>query len=123
MKPLPTTVALTALLLPSFAASQRLENPKALRLQGEQVNRLTLRRGDAPEKHYPAAAKKTALDGVVVVDVLLNEAGQVLEAQVVSELPQEAGFGLAALDTVKTYEFHNPLKRWVLLALTIEFLP
>jgi TonB family protein len=123
MKRFPATVLLPALLLAPLAAAQRLENPKALRLQGEQVNLLTLQRGDAPEKHYPAAAKKAALDGVVVVDVLLNEAGQVLEAQVVSELPQEAGFGLAALDTVKTFEFHNPLRRWVLLALTIEFLP
>lgn len=115
--------ALLAGLLPSIAAPQRIENPRALRLRGEQVELLRLQRGDAPEKHYPAAAKKAGLDGVVVVDVMLNEAGQVLEAQVVSEQPRDAGFGLAALDTVKTFEFENPLRRWVLVALTVEFLP
>jgi hypothetical protein len=57
------------------------------------------------------------------VDLLLNEAGQVLEAQVISESPRDMGFGLAALDTAKTFEFHNPLQKLVLLTVTIEFEP
>lgn len=101
----------------------RIENRRALRLRDEDVYRVRLLRGDAPEKHYPAQAKAERLDGVVVVDLLLNETGQVLEAQVISESPEGLGFGLAALDTAKTYEFENPFRRWVLLALTIEFLP
>lgn len=105
------------------AAAQRIENPRAVRVTGEQLEGFRLLRGDAPEKHYPAAARQAALDGVVVVDVLLNELGRVLEAQVVSEAPRNAGFGLAALDTAKTFEFENPLQRWVVLSLTIEFAP
>jgi TonB family protein len=106
-----------------IAAAQRIEDPRALRLQGVQVNLLRFQRGDEPAKHFPAAAKKAALDGVVIVDVMLNEAGRVLEAQVISETPRDQGFGLAALDLVKTFEYENPLKRWVLVSLTIEFLP
>jgi hypothetical protein len=60
---------------------------------------------------------------LVIVDLLLNEAGQVLEAQVLNESPRGHGFGLAALDVAKTYEFANPLGRLVLFSLTIEFVP
>lgn len=94
-----------------------------MRLQGEQVNRLRLRRGDEPEKYYPPRAKAARLDGLVTVDLLLNEAGQVLEAQVINESPEGEGFGLAALDAAKTYEYENPFGRWVLFAITIQFLP
>ncbi len=111
------------LLLSMPAMAQRIENPRALRLTGEQAEQLRLLRGDTPEQHFPAAAKAAALDGVVVVDVLLNDTGQVLEAQVVSEQPRGQGFGLAALDTVKTFEFENPHRRLLLVALTVEFLP
>lgn len=107
----------------SPAVRGRIENQRALRLQGEQVNRLRLRRGDAPEKYYPPAARAARLDGLVTVDLLLNEAGQVLEAQVIHESPEGEGFGLAALDAAKTYEYENPFGRWVLVAITIQFLP
>ncbi|HWL64305.1 MAG TPA: TonB family protein [Steroidobacteraceae bacterium] len=116
-------LASAGLLMSLPAMAQRIENPRALRLEGEQAAQLRLLRGDTPEQHFPAAAKAAALDGVVVVDVLLNDAGQVLEAQVVSEQPGGHGFGLAALDTVKTFEFENPHRRLLLLALTVEFLP
>ena len=123
MKPALLPFILACALLSSFAAAQRIENPRALRLQDEQAEQLRRLRGEAPEKYFPAAAKEAALDGVVVVDVLLNEAGQVLEAQVVSEQPRGAGFGLAALDAVKTFEFENTYRRLLLVALTVEFLP
>lgn len=123
VKPALLASLLACVLLPSLVAAQRLEHPRALRLQGDQAEQLRLLRGDAPAKHFPAAAKAAALDGVVVVDVLLNEAGQVLEAQVVNEQPRGHGFGLAALDTVKTFEFENPHRRLLLVALTVEFLP
>jgi TonB family protein len=121
---LPTFVASAGLLLGSLpVTAQRLENPNALRLVGEQLEQVRLLRGDTPMQHYPPAAKAAAIDGSAVVDVLLNEVGQVLEAQVVSESPRNAGFGLAALDTAKTFEFENQLKRLVVLSLTIEFQP
>jgi hypothetical protein len=39
------------------------------------------------------------------------------------ESPPDAGFGLAALDVAKTYEFYNPLKKLVLMDVVISFLP
>lgn len=120
----PIIAAAAALLLASLpAAAQRLEHPEAVRLAGEHVAKVVLLRGDTPMQHYPPAARAAAIDGSVVVEVLLNEVGQVLEAQVVSESPRNAGFGLAALDTAKTFEFENTLKRLVILSLTIEFQP
>lgn len=107
--------------LPGYG--KRLERPGAKRLTGDDVLRLELLRGDSPQKHYPAAARKAALDGSVVVDLYVNEAGQVLEAQVLSESPRGHGFGLAALDTAKTFEFANPFGSRLLIAYTIEFLP
>jgi TonB family protein len=100
-----------------------IERPGAVRVRGEQADRFVLLRGDSPQQHYPPAARAAALDGIVTVDLLLNEAGQVLEAVVLSESPPDQGFGLAALDVAKTYEFANPLKKLVLLSLTIEFTP
>lgn len=97
--------------------------PQALRLAGPAVARLKLLRGASPSDFYPAAARELGLDGSAVVDLLINEGGLVVEAQVISESPRDRGFGLAALDTAKTYEFVNPLKRLVLLSLVIEFLP
>jgi TonB family protein len=102
---------------------KRLEYPGAVRLMGEQVARLMLLKGDEPARHYPAQAKLDGVDGIVIVDLLVNEAGQVQEAAVLSESPPGQGFGLAALDTAKTYEFANTVKKPVLMALTIEFLP
>jgi TonB family protein len=103
--------------------AQRLERPEALRIAGEQAAQLVLLRGDAAFAHYPPQAKSEGVDAVVVVDLLLNADGQVLEAQVVSESPPAKGFGLAALDTAKTFEFSNPFRRQVLVAWTVEFLP
>ena len=97
--------------------------PDALRLQGTQTTQLRWLRGDAPEKHYPAFARAEGLDGIVTVDLLINADGQVLEAQVISESPPGVGFGLAALDTAKTYEYENRLHRLVLMSITVGFLP
>lgn len=104
-------------------ATGRIQDSRALRVQGEQLRAFRMLRGDSPQAHYPPAARKAGLDGFVTVDVMINEAGQVLEAQVISESPTGKGFGLAALDAAKTFEFENPLKRWVLFTLNIEFLP
>ncbi|HUG72992.1 MAG TPA: TonB family protein [Steroidobacteraceae bacterium] len=119
----PGTLMLSSLLAAVPAAAQRIENAKAVRIAGAQLQGFRLLRGDSPAQHYPAAARQRALDASVVVDLLLNESGRVLEAQVVGAADDDAGFGLAALDTAKTFEFENPLKRWVLLSVTIEFAP
>lgn len=95
----------------------------ARRLTGADTARLRLLRGDAPAAHYPPRARAEGIDGHVVVDLLINAAGQVQEAEVLSESPAGHGFGLAALDAVKTYEFDNPFQAPVLMALTIQFEP
>lgn len=101
----------------------RIDDPRAERLVADSLAGFRMLRGDSPDKHYPAGARQAALDGFVVVDVMVNEAGQVLEAQVIRESPEGQGFGIAALDTAKTFEFENPLRRWVVFTLNIEFLP
>jgi len=107
----------------SLALTGRLQRPDALRVQGAQVAQLRRRRGDEPEAHYPAGAKADGIDGLVTVDLLITPEGFVQEAQVVTESPAGAGFGLAALDVVKTWEFNNDLKRLVLLLVSVSFLP
>ncbi len=89
------------------SAAGKLLRPDAVRVSGKEAERFTLLRGDTAAQHYPERARKEAVDGIVVVDLLLNEQGQVLEAQVVGESPEKWGFGLAALDTAKTMEFAN----------------
>jgi TonB family protein len=101
----------------------RIVRPDALRVAGKDTERFKLLRGDTPEQHFPATARKEALDGVVAVDLLLNERGEVLEAQVISESPSGWGFGLAALDVAKTFVFANPLRRLVLMSTDITFVP
>lgn len=101
----------------------KLIRPDAVRVTGKDAERFKLLRGDTPEQHYPAAARKDAVDGIVAVDLLLNEQGQVLEAQIIAESPTGVGFGLAALDAAKTCEFANPLKKLVLLSINVEFTP
>jgi TonB family protein len=105
------------------ALTGTLQRPDALRVQGAQVARLRRRRGDEPEQHYPAEARSQGLDGLVMVDLLITTEGYVQEAQVVTESPADAGFGLAALDVVKTWEFDNDLKRLVLMTVAVSFLP
>jgi TonB family protein len=101
----------------------RLVHPDALRIEGAQTARLRLRRAEPVEKFYPAEARRKGLDGIVTVDLLINAEGYVAEAQVISESPAGEGFGLAALDVAKTFEYFNDLKRPVLMAVTVSFLP
>lgn len=106
-----------------LALTGRLQRPDALRVQGQQLAGLRRRRGDEPQAHYPADAKAQGVDGLVMVDLLITPEGFVQEAQVVTESPAGAGFGLAALDVVKTWEFDNDLRRLVLLVVSVSFLP
>lgn len=105
------------------AGLKLMDRPDALRLSEKQIKQLERKFGDNAFDHYPEAAKRDAIDGVVVVDMLLNIEGQVLEAEVAAESPTGFGFGLAALDTAKTFEFRNTFKRRVLLTWQFEFLP
>jgi hypothetical protein len=105
------------------SALKLMVRPDALRLTEKQIKELELLRGDTAFDHYPPKAKREAIDALVVVDMLLNVEGQVLEAEVASESPPGFGFGLAGLDTAKTFEFRNTFKRRVLLTWQFEFVP
>jgi len=103
--------------------SGRITHPGATRVSGADIPRFKLLRGETAAQHFPAEAKAAKLKGTVKVDLLLNDMGQVLEAQVISEAPKGKGFGLAALDAAKTFEFENPLHKMVLLSMDVEFTP
>ena len=79
------------------SALKLMQRPDALRLteKADQAARAATSATTAFD-HYPAAAKRDAIDGLVVVDMLLNAEGQVLEAEVAAESPPGFGFGLAA---------------------------
>jgi len=95
----------------------------AIRLVGTQTAKVRLLRSHPVDEFYPAEAKRNGLDGIVTVDLLINELGLVVEAEVLTESPKGQGFGLAALDVAKTYEFENTLKKLVLMAMTVQFQP
>jgi TonB family protein len=101
----------------------KIVQPQAVRVSGKQLKEFPQISGDTPAQHYPPGARKAGIGGVVVVDLLVNDMGQVLEAQVVSESPPGQDFGLAALDAAKTYEFKNPLRKLVLMSVKLEFKP
>jgi TonB family protein len=100
-----------------------LQAPGALRLTGTQTAKVRLLRSHPVEEFYPVEARRKGLDGIVTVDLFINELGFVVEAEVLTESPRDQGFGLAALDVAKTYEFDNTLKRLVLMSMTISFQP
>jgi hypothetical protein len=104
-------------------ATGKIIRPDAVRVAGKDAERFTLRKGDTPEQHFPPTARKEGWDAIVSVDLLLNERGEVLEAQIIRESPSGLGFGLAALDTAKTFVYENPLKKLVLMSIDIAFLP
>ena len=95
----------------------------ALRVTGTQTTKLRLLRSHPVAEFYPAEAKRDGLDGIVTVDLLINAEGLVVEAEVLTESPPDRGFGLAALDVAKTYEFDNTFKRLVLMSMNVQFQP
>ena len=101
----------------------RIVRAGAERLEGSRTALVKFLRGAPLEQFYPAGARALGLEGFVVVDLLINEAGLVVEAQVLDESPPDEGFALAALDLAKTYEFDNTLHRLVLMSLTVRFVP
>lgn len=100
-----------------------LVRPGARRVTGAEASRVRFLRGLSTSKFFPPHAKQQGIDGSVNVDLLINEKGFVVEAQVISESPPGMGFGLAALDAAKSYEFENPFNELVLMTLQMQFEP
>ena len=113
----------TTQLAPPPLTGTRLSRPGAERLEGNRTALVKFLRGDPLERFYPASAREQGIDGFVVVDLLINESGLVVEARALNESPPDQGFALAALDLAKTYEFENTLHRLVLMSITIRFVP
>jgi len=107
----------------ALSGKTMLQAASALRVSGAQTARVRLLRSHPVTEFYPAAARRDGLDGIVTVDLLINAEGLVLEAEVLTESPADRGFGLAALDVAKTYEFDNTFKRLVLMSMTVQFQP
>jgi TonB family protein len=104
-------------------ASQALARPGALRLAGADQSRVPIVRGSPLAQFYPSEAKLRRIAGLVEVDLLIDESGHVVEAKVLSETPPRQGFGAAALEAVKSFEFDNPLKSLVLMSKKVKFAP
>jgi len=102
-------------------ASQALVRPGALRLAGVDQSRVRMVRGSPLAQFYPAEAKLRRIEGLVDVDLLIDESGHVVEAKVLAETPPGQGFGAAALEAVKSFEFDNPLKAPVLMSKKVKF--
>ena len=70
------------------------------------------------DPEYPEEARSAGVEGKVVVEVTIEENGEVSEAKVVSghRLLQQA-----AIDAVKQWRFSNPLKSQAVVQLTIVF--
>jgi TonB family protein len=100
-----------------------LVRPGVRRVTGADASKVRYLSGTPPAKFFPPAAKAQGTDGAVTVDLLINEKGLVVEAQVIDESPPGMGFGLAALDAARTYEFENPFNELVLLTLRVQFEP
>ena len=92
-------------------------------MTGAQTARIRLLRSHPVTEFYPAEARRDGLDGIVTVDLLINAEGLVVEAEVLMESPPNRGFGLAALDVAKTYEFDNTFRRLVLMSMIVQFQP
>jgi TonB family protein len=60
--------------------------------------------------HYPEIAKKAGIQGIVLLEVLINERGQVTEASVVKTPAEKAGINEAAINAIKTISWKPALK-------------
>ena len=73
---------------------------------------------DFPTPSYPPAARRLRVEGDVVVRLLVDEEGRVLEAELVKGVPQDVGINEAALSAAKDARFRpgrrdgQPVKVW-----------
>jgi periplasmic protein TonB len=77
-----------------------LDDGTPLRVGGS-VTRPTKISGDQPK--YTELARKAHLEGVVLVEVIIDEQGKVVNERILEPLPM--GLDKAALDTVATWRF------------------
>jgi TonB family protein len=59
-------------------------------------------------KYYPGEAKRKGIDGRVKITIRLDSGAHLTSTQILEEAPAGMGFGDAAAQIVRTYEFANP---------------
>jgi TonB family protein len=72
-------------------------------------------------QYYPATLRKNGVEGYVVMRVIIDRTGRVTDANVVTEKPADLGFGAAAVDAARTFQFDNTLARPVIKTLQVKF--
>jgi beta-lactamase regulating signal transducer with metallopeptidase domain len=75
-----------------------------------------------PQEHwYPQAAKYKGIDGLVRITVTLDAVGRFVDALVISEIPDELGFGAAASGLVREFTYANPTGHPTNLSFNVKF--
>ena len=75
---------------------------------------------------YPELARRAGTEGKVILHVLVDEQGRVVEVKIFSEMPENLGFGEKAVLAVKGARFqpalndHYPVRCWVILPVEFE---
>ncbi len=120
-------------LLPALAAAAMPLGSNALKLaQGRSaIAAPTANDGAAPgpslgnfpnlEGYYPREAKRRDVEGMVVIQVILDAAGLPTQTSILSEDPQEFGFGTAASKLAHVMTYRNPAGRPARLAYRVKF--
>jgi beta-lactamase regulating signal transducer with metallopeptidase domain len=77
--------------------------------------------GTPLSQFYPAALKDHGVQGYAVMKLIIDRAGKVTDASVVTEKPAGLGIGAAATDAARTFRFDNTLSRPVVKTLQVRF--
>ncbi len=96
--------------------------PEPLRVGGDVSKPVRIKYVD-PE--YPELARKARIEGLVILEAIIDENGNVVKARILRSPGKAFGFDEAALEAVKQWKFKPGLQNGVpvpvIYALTVEF--
>lgn len=72
-------------------------------------------------KYYPQEAERRGIEGLVQIQVTLDAQGRATDTLILSEYPQDAGFGAAASTLAHFMEYNNPTGRSAQLNFKVKF--
>jgi TonB family protein len=73
------------------------------------------------EKYYPQEAERRGLEGLVQIEVTLDAQGRATDTLILSEYPQDVGFGAAASTLAHFMKYNNPTGRPAQLTFKVKF--
>jgi bla regulator protein blaR1 len=73
------------------------------------------------KNYYPPRAQQMGLDGSVKISIRLDAEAHLLDTQILDEAPMDVGFGAAAAQLVRTYQFANPTGQPGEIQLVVKF--